>query len=211
MEDNSRGNLQIPWEAMQSWLERRLGLTRRLSLPIVLAIGLGLILIFAGSMTKVSNPPEKPRSAQKEERALSRDEAMWTETQWERELAATLSKIRGVGRVFVDLTVEGTEVRIWQEKEENEIRQTQEGTGRSERQSSNHRDLVLTQSTGGAEAPVLKQMKRPRVVGVVVIAEGADSPAIQEELWRATLVATGADPHRVAVMPGEAVEKEETK
>lgn len=203
MDGNGEGRLRIPWDALQTWFERRLGSSQKLSLPIILAIGAGLLLIIAGSFSRVpSAAPAKPEAPSREERALTRDESLWSETQWERELAATLSKIRGAGRVWVDLTMEGSEVHIWQEKEANQIRQTQEGTGRSERQTSTNRELVLTQGTGGTESPVLKQKKRPHVVGVVVIAEGADSPRVKEELWRATLVATGADPHRVVVISG---------
>lgn len=203
MDDEMRVKKEFPWDHIQGWLDKRFGASRRLSLPVIVAIGIGLVLIVMGSFTRVSPEPDKSVGQKRNERALNRDETLWTETQWERELAATLSKIRGAGQVWVDLTVEGTEVHVWQEKEENQVRQTQEGTGRSERETSTQRDLVLTQASGGSESPVLKQLRRPHVIGVVVIAEGADNPSIQEEIWRATLVATGADPHRVVVIPGE--------
>lgn len=203
MENDQVGEVKVPWQTLLHWLQERMGSSKRLLLPVTTIVGIGLLMLWAGNL--VSPSPAAPRATPTpaDERMLQREEGSWTETQWERELATTLSRISGAGRVWVDLTLEGGEISIWQEKEENEIRQVNEGGGnsREERQNRTSRNLVFTQS-GRGEVPVLQQKKRPGVLGVVVIAEGAYDLGVRKELWHATAIATGTELHKVVVMAG---------
>jgi stage III sporulation protein AG len=182
----------------------RLGPSQRYIWVLLIAIGMGLLLIWGGDLADPKRSVHITPSVVRDERALQRYEASWSETQWERELSQALSHIRGAGVVRVDLTLEGTDLQIWQEREESETRQLkEEGTSRrEERQTRLNRDLVFTQRNG-VETPVLQQKRRPGVVGVLVIAEGADHPVVREELTKAVAVATNAKLHRITVLPGK--------
>ncbi|HPT66633.1 MAG TPA: hypothetical protein PLI94_01185 [Bacillota bacterium] len=204
MEREHGGEGRVPWQMLLAWWQDKTAGSRRLLLPVATIVGLGLLLLWAGN--PVTPAPTAPRvllDHSTEERVPAREGDSWTEAQWERELATTLSRISGAGRVWVDLTLEGSEVHVWQEKEEQETRQVREGEGggRQEQQRRTSRDLVFTQG-GRGEAPVLQQRKRPKVLGVVVIAEGARDMGVREDLWHATAIATGTELHRVVVMAG---------
>ncbi|HEX2954312.1 MAG TPA: hypothetical protein VHR47_10065 [Bacillota bacterium] len=190
------------WGGLKGRIEA-LGPAQRYFWVLLIAVGMGLLLIWGGDLTGTKPPLNNESPTVQDERALQRDEESWSETQWERELSQALSHIKGAGHVWVDLTLEGSDIQMWQEKEESETRQlTEEGASRrEERQSRSNRDLVFTQRNG-VEVPVLQQKRRPGVLGVLVIAGGADDPEVREELCNAVAVATGAQLHRITVLPG---------
>jgi stage III sporulation protein AG len=193
-------------EKIQKWLRDHLGTSQKMAIPILCLVSIGLLMIWAGNLSKPATDSMRDKQIQSDKTpALSRDEQLWSETTWERELAQTLSRIQGAGQVYVDITTDGTEVNVWHEREENDIRQVQDGVdgSRKERQNRLSRDLVFSRSHGGCETPVLRQKKRPKVMGVVVIAEGAANPVVREEIWQAAIVITGAESHRVVVVPGD--------
>lgn len=202
MPDEQKPRIPPSLENLFKWTQR-LGPSQRYLGVLILAVGMGLLLLW-GSNLSGSGPPTQTENVQPEQRALQRDEGNWTEEQWERELSVMLSHIKGAGQVWVDLTLEGSEVQVWQEKEESESRQVQEdGTSHHrEQQNRVNRDLVFTQRNG-VEVPVLQQKRRPRVRGVVIVAEGANDPVVREELWQAVAVATGAELHKITVIAGE--------
>lgn len=202
MPDDEQASFNI-WGGIKQHIEA-LGPAQRYLWVLIIAVGMGLLLIWGGDLTgsgaSVNNSPPIAH----DERALQRDEGSWSETQWERELSQSLSHIKGAGDVWVDITLEGTDLQMWQEKEDSETRQVKEegSSRREERQTRVNRDLVFTQRNG-VEVPVLQQKRRPGVLGVLVIAEGADDPDVREELTKAVAVATGAELHRITVLPGK--------
>lgn len=200
------GDDQAPfniWGEIKRRIEA-LGPAQRYFWVLLIAVGIGLLLIWSGDLVGTGPSAHQREPTLRDVRTLQRDEESWSETQWERELSQALSHLKGAGTVWVDLTLEGTDLQMWQEKEESETRQVkEEGTSRrEERQTRSNRDLVFTQRNG-AEVPVLQQKRRPGVLGVLVIADGADDPEVREELTQAVAVATGARLHRISVLPGK--------
>ncbi|MGE5544348.1 MAG: hypothetical protein ACM3UW_05180 [Bacillota bacterium] len=120
----------------------------------------------------------------------------------ERELSQVLSQISGVGAVQAKLTLKSDGARIYATNERVETRQTQEkdqnGTTRNITEQSSDRQLVLSNNS-----PVLEESKAPEIVGVLVIAEGAADPAIEENLSQAVTGLLGIPASRVTVLPME--------
>lgn len=120
----------------------------------------------------------------------------------EKELSQVLSQIRGVGLVQTKLTLNSEGSQVYARNERIETRQTQEkdrnGTTRDITEQSSDRQLVLSNN-----APVLEESKAPEIVGVLVIAEGAADPAVEESLSQAVTGLLGLPASRVTVLPME--------
>jgi stage III sporulation protein AG len=116
------------------------------------------------------------------------------------ELAQVLSGIEGVGRVRVEISFKSDGFRAYASNDRVETRKTEErakdGTIRNITEENTNRELVMANSS-----PVLEEVKTPEVVGVLIIAEGADDPAIQEQVVNAVTGLMGISASRVTVLP----------
>jgi len=160
---------------------------------IIAIIGIALILW-------PTSPSPSPSSTPQEQQSLPvpghQSAAL------EKDLSQALSRISGVGAVQVKLTLKSEGIKVYATNERVETRQTQEkdqsGTTRNITEQSTDRQLVLSNN-----APVLEESKAPEVVGVLVIAEGAADPAVEESLSQAVTGLLGIPASRVTVLPME--------
>lgn len=166
--------------------------TRIRAVVVVLAIvGIALILW---------NPAPSPSPAPQEQLP---DSAPGSQSAtMEKELAQLLSQISGVGAVQTKLTLKSEGARVYATNERVDTRYIQEkdpnGTSRNTTEESTDRQLVLSNNT-----PVLEESKAPEIVGVLVIAEGAADPAVEESLSQAVTGLLGIPASRVTVLPME--------
>ncbi|NLB17260.1 MAG: stage III sporulation protein AH, partial [Syntrophomonadaceae bacterium] len=98
------------------------------------------------------------------------------------------------------ITLESDGYRIFASNERRETRQTQEkdgsGTTRDIIEKTEDRQLVLSNNV-----PVLEESKAPEVIGVLVVAQGADDPAVEECVSQAVTGLLGISASRVTVLP----------
>lgn len=128
----------------------------------------------------------------------------------ERDLALSLEQIlaqvAGVGRVRVQVTLAGALERDYVSDRTVQRTTTQErdqaGGSRVVTQAEETDKVVAVQGGRGLE-PVLHQLRRPEVRGVLVVAEGADDPLVEAGLARAVQAALDIPLHRVTVLPGK--------
>lgn len=165
----------------------------RAAVVVLAIVGIALILWPTNPAPSPSTTPQK-QSAVPEPSPQS--DAL------ERELSQVLAQIKGVGAVQTKLTLKSEGTKIYATNERVETRQTQEkdqnGTTRNITEQSSDRQLVLSNNT-----PVLEESKRPEIVGVLVIAEGASDPAIEENLSQAVTGLLGIPASRVTILPME--------
>jgi len=117
------------------------------------------------------------------------------------ELEYILSRIDGAGEVKVSLTLASGGLKTYAantRNENREIEESQNGLKKTTSESNVTRDLAV--SSGN---PLLVENKTPEVLGVLVVAEGASSPLVQEKLIQATTTLLNISPHQVCVMPGQ--------
>ncbi|MBX6378071.1 MAG: hypothetical protein IRY95_05920, partial [Clostridia bacterium] len=123
-----------------------------------------------------------------------------------RALEAVLSRIQGAGAVTVEVTLEGAPEQVFAQDHQLNRTVTREGgeggVTRTVEQLDASDRLVTVQAAAAGQAPVVQQMRRPAVRGVLVVAEGADDPSVQAALARAVEVALAVPAHRVAVVSG---------
>lgn len=165
---------------------------------LVIAICLGLLaLIWPVTRTdKASNNNTAVRSSD-----ISSDK------KFNRELASELeyilSTIDGAGKVKVSISLASGGLKTYAANTRNEsrsIEESQNGVNKKTTETNVARDLAVS-----AGAPLLVENKTPEVMGVLVVAEGATSPIVQEKLVQATATLLNISPHQVCVMPGRDV------
>ncbi|MEW6457473.1 MAG: hypothetical protein AB1441_00160 [Bacillota bacterium] len=139
------------------------------------------------------SPPQARLQIQSEEEYLART------------LEVMLQQISGAGRVDVVIRLEGSTTSEYALNQTTGRRVTDEkdpaGTTRVTTEVNDSGQLVVVRGDRGYEMPVVERETAPRVTGVLVVAEGARNPEIKAELFRATRVALGVEPHRILVLP----------
>ncbi|NLN18685.1 MAG: hypothetical protein GX162_05315 [Firmicutes bacterium] len=116
-----------------------------------------------------------------------------------RELREILGHIEGAGAVEVFVALEaGEEVVI---AEEVTIQRTAAGEGQGEDLHESRRPVTLRDDASRSEKPLVLLERRPKIKGVVVVAQGASSPQICYRLSLAVQTALSLPANRVAVFP----------
>ncbi len=118
-------------------------------------------------------------------------------TKLEKRLVTVLEKIEGAGEVSVFLSFEsgGEKILAIDEKIENEEASAERET---EEKHQKEQTVVLRKDTGG-ENPYVIEERLPRPNGVLVIAKGARSESVRQELYEAVKALFGLPAHRIKV------------
>lgn len=121
----------------------------------------------------------------------------------QQKLAQVLSQIRGVGRVSVLVTyTSGPESVYATDVKQNETdtnEKDSEGGERKVIQKDHEDNLVMVEEQGGVKKPVVLKQLTSRVMGVVVVADGADNQMVRDDIVKAVEVLAGVPSHRVQV------------
>ena len=148
-------------------------LTHKNNLPLVIILIIGIVF-----MTVLSDKPQQKSSSVNDNVQLQ-----------EEKLESILSEISGAGKVEVMITYYGS-------SEKDIAYETKTSTSGSDKNSSGSEDKKAVISGG---EPVVVQEKYPRVKGVIVVAQGADSIEVKRALTDAVTAATGAAACNVCV------------
>ncbi len=123
-----------------------------------------------------------------------------------RSLEAILGQIAGVGRVTVDVALASSDRRSYAiDTTTNRTTTTEKDQGggaRTTAQDSVQDKVVLARDSGG-DNPVVVQVSRPEVRGVLVVAEGAASALVRAEIGQAVAAALAVPLYRVVVVPAK--------
>lgn len=179
----------------------------------VVPVGIAGIVLLAGtSLLAPSRPREAPVTPPVKAEATRASQVGAGDddyaAQLEQALSETLSAVEGAGSVKVKVFLESGPRYEYAEKRTGETRTTQEsdkgGTSRITSEQRQDGEVTVTRTqTGSGEEPVVVVAHLPEVRGVLVVAGGADDPAVRRELVRAVETALGLPAHRVQVMAKE--------
>lgn len=122
----------------------------------------------------------------------------------EHDLADRLGRMKGVEEVSVLITLESGPVFEYEQNRETTERTTTEADGaggqREVTETTARTQAVMTRDDGGEQALVMQE-KQPEIRGVLVIARGAESPLVKEQLTLAVEAALNLKAHRIRVLP----------
>lgn len=166
-----------------------------LTIIIILIIMLVVLTSGVGKGTENTNVSSKINILNKNDKADYKD-------QLENELEDTLSKIKGVGNVKAMVTLESGDemVPAVNQKQDNTTtsEKDKEGGDREITQKSNETNTVIIDKQGDNSPVVLKYVK-PKIKGVIVVAQGAGRPSVQLDISQAVQVALNLEADRVQV------------
>ncbi|MCM0650373.1 stage III sporulation protein AG [Clostridium swellfunianum] len=122
----------------------------------------------------------------------------------ENKLKSVLQDIDGVGRVNVMLTFDGSEEQIPAVNINNSTNNTKEkdnaGGTRETTQKNDGSTIVIT-NDGMKNQPLIVKTANPKVIGVVVVAEGAKERAIELKIIKAVTGLYNVATDKVSVFP----------
>ncbi|MFC0269901.1 stage III sporulation protein AG [Metabacillus herbersteinensis] len=126
------------------------------------------------------------------------------EAEYEKQLKEALEAILGVDDVTVVVNVDATSLKVL---EKNRVSQTQ-GTEETDREGGKRKvddtstdEQVVVIREGEKETPIILQVKKPEVRGVLVVAKGADNIHIKKTIVESVTRVLGVASHRVQVAP----------
>ncbi|MEW6447033.1 MAG: hypothetical protein AB1426_02950 [Bacillota bacterium] len=115
-----------------------------------------------------------------------------------------IQSVRDAGSVEVSVRLAGstkteyavntsTGKRVTQEKEKA-------GATRTTSEDTTNGEVVVVQD-GQREKAVIVREEAPRILGVLIVADGAADPVVRAQIFRAAQVALGVEAHRILVLP----------
>lgn len=123
-------------------------------------------------------------------------------TKLENDLEDILSNIKGIGKVKVMITLEDTAERIpalnITETKETTKEEDSEGGTREVFRDDSSKQVVTSNNSGEDSLVVIKEVK-PKVKGVIVVAQGVDDPKLKELVYRAVKTVLGISGNKVDV------------
>lgn len=150
-----------------------------------------LLMLWPGAMTDGKSAPQPAQDSSPAGSGLPSEE----------QLASMLSDIEGAGKVQVKMSFASDGFRSYVTNERKQMRSTAEkelkGVSRETTEETADASLALSNNS-----PVLVETKAPSITGVLVIAEGAASPMVEERLMSAVTGLLGIPSSCVQVLPG---------
>ena len=124
----------------------------------------------------------------------------------EGKLERILGQVEGIGKVKVMITLASSEERMTLQDTDNTESSTDEqdsngGSRQQEEYILKSENVII--SSEGNEYPYVVQVNSPKIEGVAVVAEGADSGKKDSEIIDAVVALFSIEPHKIKVMKME--------
>lgn len=159
---------------------------------IIIAGFLGIALIFFSDV--FSDKDDKGYSEKKAD-MVSLDTQDYKK-QIEYELESILSKIQGVGKVSVMVTIEGTTEYIYAQ----EISQSNDFDNDST--STRYQSEVVVIDNNNSKEALVSKIIKPKINGVIIVCEGGDNTRICEKVITAVSSVLNISTNRICVAKG---------
>lgn len=177
-------------------------------LIIIFAAGILIILlsfpgIFQSSQKAKDNAQDNSQVVQNHTNTTSYESNTYI-AEMEKKLKSILSKVSGIGKVEVMLTLKASQEQVplkdnpSTQESVNEV--DGEGGSRTNNSLTREESTVLVADENGNSVPYIIQELEPEVEGIVVIAEGGDNVKIIMDIIEAAQVLFNVPAHKVKVM-----------
>lgn len=183
-------------------LVQKVGLFR-----LVLLVLAGVMLLVLSLPSGSSQPSEEKKGIESSGEGDTLFQAMelYAKRQGE-ETAKILSKVDGIGKVEVMLTLASSEEKITLQDDSvtknDASQQDQAGGSRTDSEYQLKEESILVKQDG-KESPYVVQVHSPKIEGVVVVAQGIDSSKREAEIIEAIQALFSIETHKIKVMKME--------
>ena len=185
-------------EGKTDWKKIIEKLKKKENLVVIILIGVLLMVISIPTDDKEEWVEETEQESQ-----LSQSENT-TVKELERRLEEILSHVEGVGKVQVMITLKSKGERVVEkdlESSESTVEDSASGKESSKSRDVTKKETTVTYSQGsGSNEPYVIKELEPEIEGVLVIAEGGNSPAVARNISEAILALFSVDAHKIKVM-----------
>lgn len=158
-----------------------------------------LIILICLGMLALIWPMGKEKPAQVTEKSPS-GSVERSQQKISRELENILSQVKGAGQVRVSISLYSDGMKSYASNTKNDVRETVEHDSNSGERKIREENMNSEIAVSGGSA-LLVEEKAAQIIGVLVVAEGADDPAVKEELSDATAALLNLSPHQIRVLP----------
>jgi stage III sporulation protein AG len=202
----------FPEDKSKSGLKVNMKQKKYISMLALVAF-LGVIAIVFGNFTGGNKEEPLFTGFDANSNTLSNEkmsELVMAEKQLAERLESILTQISGVGKVAVNITLESSseyQFAVNQQIDKTLVTErAQDGSTRTTDEIREDAQVVMKNMAQGKDEPVIVKEIRPQVVGVMIVAEGANNPLTKEEISKAVQTLLNIPAHRVTVLPkGELV------
>ena len=188
-------------EGKTDWKKIIEKLKKKENLVVIILIGVLLMVISIPTDDKEEWVEETEQESQ-----LSQSENT-TVKELERRLEEILSHVEGVGKVQVMITLKSKGERVVEkdlESSESTVEDSASGKESSKSRDVTKKETTVTYSQGsGSNEPYVIKELEPEIEGVLVIAEGGNSPAVARNISEAILALFSVDAHKIKLMKAE--------
>jgi stage III sporulation protein AG len=126
------------------------------------------------------------------------------EQMYDTQLEEMLNQLPGVSEAKVMVTFESTPDIVYAQNQQSSKQTTNEsdktGVSRTITQTNENGQLVMMHQNGN-ETPVIEKRVMPDIRGVLVVAKGAESARVQEEIKTAIQSVLNVKPYKITVLP----------
>lgn len=168
---------------------------KALNYAIILAAGGAILIVVSGFFDAPTT------DASKLSQSTATTELSQAMNGLKADLEGILSYIKGVGKVHIlisyDSTIEQVPAR---ETTQNYSQQTQNGTQSVDKQ---YQDRIVMKDTTDGSGPAIVKELMPKPLGVLVVAVGAENPAVKEAIIAGVKAVTGLAEYKIQVIPAK--------
>lgn len=173
---------------------------KRQTWAIVLIIGLLLAVIVWPASGDEPSGDDTPKA----ETLLVGTDELTYEEKLEEKLAEILSQVKGAGKVTVMITLESSSELVLQTDETKNTETVHEQDSAGGVRDSNTVDYNSdTVQAGSDGSPYVIKEINPKVSGVLVLAQGAKSAAVKNEIYEAVEALFNLEVHKIKVLEAE--------
>lgn len=158
---------------------------------IIFAGILGIALIFISSFIP-KNQAEEASDTPKESKLTAEEYADSLESK----LSKIISSIDGAGKTNVLITIDREIEHVYQTDSD-----TQNKTESDSSQQSSKQTTVIVKGKNNIEEPIKVTEIMPKIKGVLVVCEGANSAVVKQNITESVRVALGVASSRVTIQP----------
>lgn len=187
---------------------------KKLNSYFYILIGAGVIIMILSNVTSTFQPNnnepavDSDSEASEEEVSANRSSSPSTiveyEKYYESQMKEILSDVIGVTNVSVKVNVASTEKKIHEKNRRNEKQVTeendQEGGTRTIENHSIDEEVIIVKD-GDNDKPVTIASEKPKVTGVIVVAQGAERLQVKQQIIEAVTRFLHVPSHQVSVLP----------
>ena len=138
-------------------------------------------------------------------RAAAAKPAADYEKELEERIAQLLKSVEGVGKVDVMVVLSSSSEKVYRTDRSENTSTTKEkdasGGERDIASSQSEESTILSQQSGSnGTSPLIQKELYPEISGIVISAQGGDSPTVQAEISQTMEALFGLEPHKIKVL-----------